>query len=376
MDDPQIQQPNVPETTEIHPAPRRNWFVAHWILGIVFLLAVAGVAVAGIYYWQTVRQIPAVVDLPVHKNFDADWKTYTNSQYGFEFKYPQSLSLTPSPGNCSDPTVPALECHGYEISVDNNLLIKLGIDEPGSALICQCDPAEADKRQAEIIKTRTIIPNTSGLKIYKHVEYRTDGKTIFDNLYSFQKSGVDYFETSPITDDIFAIRVYFASSDFLSNETSDPKFLSNEKLTEQILSTFKFITPVASSSAYTNDQYGFSIALPDSWKGYTVLNSQWEGRDVASGAVTEHGPLITLRHPLWTAAAPREDMPVMVFTPAQWALVKNQTMSLGAAPIPPSMLGQNSKYILALPARYNFDNKTGFEEVDQLVHTLNAYEPK
>ena len=233
-------EPEIPkvEPTQIQQQPKKNWFAAHWILGVVFLLAVAGAAVAGIYYWQTVRQIPAVLDLPVHKNFDANWKTYTNSQYGFEFKYPLSFSLTPSPSNCSDPTVPALECHGYEISVDNNPLIKLGIDEPGSALVCGgC--ADMLKQIDEITKSRSIIKNLSGIKIYKHVEYRTDGKTIFDNLYSFQKSGVDYFETSPITDDIFAIRVYFASSDFLSKETSDPKFLSNEKLTEQILSTFK-----------------------------------------------------------------------------------------------------------------------------------------
>jgi len=58
------------------------------ILGLVFLVAVAGAIVSGIYYWQTVSQIPPVAQFPVHKDEMAGWKTYTNTEYGFEFKYP------------------------------------------------------------------------------------------------------------------------------------------------------------------------------------------------------------------------------------------------------------------------------------------------
>lgn len=130
---------------------------------------------------------------------------------------------------------------------------------------------------------------------------------------------------------------------------------------------------MANSEIYSNDKYGFSIALPESWKGYSVLNSQWEARNVATGHVVDHGPIIMLRYPQWNVGNPREDMPIMVFTPTQWNLMQSEQMSVGAAPIPPSVLGQNSKYILALPARYNYDFKTGWEEVDRLVHTLKAY---
>src|SRR3989344_4041533 len=115
---------------------------------------------------------------------------------------------------------------------------------------------------------------------------------------------------------------------------------------------------------YKNNQYGFSINLPASWKGYTILNRQWEGWAIEAMNIVDHGPIITLRHPLWTEANPREDMPVMVFTPARWALIQQEKMSVGAAPVSPSMLGQNSKYVLALPARYNYDYRTGWEEVD------------
>jgi len=137
-------------------------------------------------------------------------------------------------------------------------------------------------------------------------------------------------------------------------------------------------TRTVDSVIYKNNQYGFSIALPDSWKGYTVLNSQWEGTYLDGSNKIIHGPKITLRHPLWAESAMREDMPVMIFTKAEWLLVGHERgyeISLGAAPFPPSMLGQNSKYVIALPARYNYDFKTGFEEVDQLVHNLRAFEP-
>lgn len=129
---------------------------------------------------------------------------------------------------------------------------------------------------------------------------------------------------------------------------------------------------------YRNAEYGFFIPFAENWKGYTMVKKTWEGRFIDGANVPQtsvSGPLIVLRHPAWTETQPREDMPIMVFTPEQWNLVVQEKISLGAAPIPPSILGQNSKYIFALPARYNYDFKPGWEEVDQLVHKLQAFEP-
>ena len=134
-------------------------------------------------------------------------------------------------------------------------------------------------------------------------------------------------------------------------------------------------TPTPSSSnqlVYTNAQYGFTIDLQPDWTGYQVLNQSWQGTDVATGKQTQTGPEIILRHPKWTATAHYEDIPVMVFTPAQWNLVQQEKLSLGAAPIGPSKLDANSQYIFALPARYNYDYATGWQEADQIVHTLKA----
>jgi hypothetical protein len=86
---------------------------------------------------------------------------------------------------------------------------------------------------------------------------------------------------------------------------------------------------------------------------------------------SEIGPLILIRHPLWTEKNPRQDIPVMVFTINQWTNMQNDAFHIGAAPINPSELGRNDNYVFALPARYNFAYQTGFEEVDQLIRANN-----
>jgi len=44
----------------------------------------------------------------------------------------------------------------------------------------------------------------------------------------------------------------------------------------------------------------------------------------------------------------------MVFTLSQWDSLQKYKFHIGAAPIGPSELGRNTKYIFELPARYNF----------------------
>jgi len=129
---------------------------------------------------------------------------------------------------------------------------------------------------------------------------------------------------------------------------------------------------------YKNTEYGFSFALPESWKGYTIVTDQWEGVGLPTSESrqgTETGPIINIRHPLWTSANPRQDIPIMVFTLAQWASLQKEEFSVGAAPVPPSELGRNTGYVFALPARYNYAFPTGFEEVETILagDPLKAY---
>lgn len=139
-------------------------------------------------------------------------------------------------------------------------------------------------------------------------------------------------------------------------------------------------TPTTSPSSpmdsivYRNIQYGFSFTLPVGWKGYSIINGRWDGYDVNSGKIAKTGPMISIRHPQWTSQEPRQDIPVMVFTLDQWNLLQQGKFHIGAAPIGPSELGRNERYVFALPARYNYAFPTGYEEVEKILenHPLKA----
>ena len=127
-------------------------------------------------------------------------------------------------------------------------------------------------------------------------------------------------------------------------------------------------TQPTASIEYTNMQFGFRVTLPLSWNGYSIVTSTWEGipvDDPNGQRVT--GTELSIRHPLWTPEDPRQDIPIMIFTPTEWNQTLQEKLSVSAAPIPPSELGMNASYIFALPARYNYAFPTGFEEVQKMI---------
>lgn len=119
---------------------------------------------------------------------------------------------------------------------------------------------------------------------------------------------------------------------------------------------------------YVNKEFGFRFTLPDSWKDYKVVADNWNGRDDSSNGATEKGPIVVLRNPKWTKDHPTQDIPIMVFTLAQWKKIDDEEMSVSAAPVGPTELGRNSKYVFALPARYDFGDGEGKEEVYAILN--------
>lgn len=122
--------------------------------------------------------------------------------------------------------------------------------------------------------------------------------------------------------------------------------------------------------AYENTEYGFRFSLPESWKGYSVIENEWEGfTPDEPDKITETGPVIYIRHPQWTKETPRQDIPIMVFTIAQWDLMNKDGFHIGAAPTNPSEINRNSEYVFALPARYNYAFPAGYEEVEEILNS-------
>lgn len=128
----------------------------------------------------------------------------------------------------------------------------------------------------------------------------------------------------------------------------------------------------ATSTEYRNNDYGFAMTLPLSWKGYSIVHNIWKAYSLnkPQGDIPdETGPLLAVRNPLWSTSTPRQDIPIMVFTIAQWDLLIQDKIHIGAAPINPSELGRNANYVFALPARYNYAFPLGYEDVDAILQT-------
>ncbi|MFA6437274.1 MAG: hypothetical protein WC242_03855 [Candidatus Paceibacterota bacterium] len=134
--------------------------------------------------------------------------------------------------------------------------------------------------------------------------------------------------------------------------------------------------PVIQTQTYNNQEYGFEMTFSDSWKGYTVLNNTWTGQDISGTSETAKqysGPEIVFRNPNWTGAKHWQDIPIMVFTPDVWKLVTEEKIAVSAAPIGPSEVGRNQKFIFATPPRwYGFTDDLGMDEAVGIVKTFKA----
>lgn len=126
------------------------------------------------------------------------------------------------------------------------------------------------------------------------------------------------------------------------------------------------------SIVYRNTKYGFSFSLPESWKVYSIVTGKWEGPAIGgpqSGENVETGPMISIRHPQWTPENQRQDIPIMIFTPDQWNSLQQGKFHIGAAPVGPKELARNTRYVFALPARYNYAFPPGYEEVEKILES-------
>jgi hypothetical protein len=125
---------------------------------------------------------------------------------------------------------------------------------------------------------------------------------------------------------------------------------------------------------YRNTQYGFCFRLPASWKGYKLIWEKWSGSPIndTDGKPIE-GPMLSIRNPKWTEDDPYQDIPIMIFTRAQWIASDDYVFS--AAPNGPGDIGRNKRYVFAQPRRWiGYTDADGFEEVMSLMrqHPLEA----
>ena len=107
--------------------------------------------------------------------------------------------------------------------------------------------------------------------------------------------------------------------------------------------------------------------------GYSVLVERREEELAAKDGGEEkpqqfeNGPMIIIRNPLSTDQDPHQDIPIMIFTYAQWKLVQDDNLIVSAASFGPGELSRNAQYVFALPPRYNYGFETGWEDVNSIL---------
>ncbi len=266
---------------------------------------------------------------PTPSDTASNWKTYTNAKYGFEVKYPAAwgvISNTEAGANIGDPANP---------------------DTARMSVF-----VETEDPEAKILDTYGIA--NSEAYVFQGVE----GKKLTG------ESGVT---GKPVN-------VLVVKKGNLYYEISTPP-----EIFEQVLAGFMF-GPQAVE--YKNTQYGFTFSLPASWQGYSIFTQtsggwSWQAHDVNdSQKIVAKGPALVIRNPNWTVQKPYQDIPVLIFTIQQWSDIQSEKILYStAAPMLPSELGRNTRYVFALPARYNFADADGIREVDDIIqsHPLKGF---
>jgi hypothetical protein len=130
----------------------------------------------------------------------------------------------------------------------------------------------------------------------------------------------------------------------------------------QILSTFRFIDQ--KTEEYRNEEYGFTLTLLRDWQGYSATVSP-----------IEYGWKVVIRYPKWTEADLYEDMPILIYPINQWEKWEANDFEgyPTAAPFGPQERGRNTEYVFATGPRYNYDFRTGWEDVESIIRTLKAF---
>jgi hypothetical protein len=85
-----------------------------------------------------------------------------------------------------------------------------------------------------------------------------------------------------------------------------------------------------------------------------------------------------IRNPHWTAGQPWVDIPILILTATQsQELDAGEIAMSGAAPVGPTELGRNGKYVFYLPTRFGManDDWPGYHEVNNHILPCHPLQP-
>lgn len=183
------------------------------------------------------------------------WKTYSNSEYGFEFKYPPTWQR--DGWYFSPQKIEVYESGSILAPVRLEVINASGLNEGNIAYQIKNSKR---KSQDTIININGIEFSRYDLEDYGRYEGDSAGRVLI-----YRSSGLN----SPKG----RIHIIFEWQEKPSG--SEVKG-NNAAIFEQVLSTFKFTELSSTTDAsekglvYINSVLGFQISLPENWKGYKV----------------------------------------------------------------------------------------------------------
>lgn len=207
------------------------------LLGYIFIILAGLAIVSGLYYWQVTRlEFPEPVK---HQNEAANWKTYTNTKYGFEFRYPSSW-----------PKVTAISAFSGDYLPTGRSFVAIYPDSY---------PAQDFSGRIDVYD----VPKSQVLKDNPYTKYGVKAPDSTINGITWTQydtlNGKDFFTEK-------AGKTYEVSA--------------SEEITNQILSTFKFLDQANETSdwkTYTNTQFGIEFKYPSDASITIALNDQIPG---------------------------------------------------------------------------------------------------
>jgi hypothetical protein len=251
----QVTQPNLQQTVNKSPSPRGKWKLISLI--IIILVVVGG----GAYFLienkillfqnqqKTIIQTSTKSSPTSAPISTADWKTYTNSQYGFSIKYPKSWTYDVSSGvnTIIDFSGPSSNSHTS---------IELHIVDPGfiSAYYVNIDDAVNQlKNLHDVRASRSVKKSNIGLLSVAEVH----------SIY--------------MHDEFWDIDLYSRDIAFAMLSEEGMKNYQNLPLMYQMLSTFKFasgevIVPVPTPSQETLNAITIVPQHADQFKKTIIIN--------------------------------------------------------------------------------------------------------
>jgi hypothetical protein len=200
----------------------KTWYTMHHVLAYVLFGMLALAIAAGILNYEVSNYTPIASQPVNHEKVDptADWKTYTNTEYGFEFKYP-----------------------GYFKTNINSGLINLQIDQFSALEVRTEENKNGFSLDEWLSESKKYYSKTEMDKLnnesevgffFEQFQIKIDKISGYKQLISGE-GGASYYVFVPKDNKVFVIKL-----------GSDLHFNGQDQLLKDfdlILSTFKFIDP-------------------------------------------------------------------------------------------------------------------------------------